>query len=72
MKYRATAVDFLKDGHPVQSFHRYLTCAWAWARITSNAYGCKVEIHEIEERLVQIIYPPEPAEKPSDKPARAA
>ena len=63
MKYRAIAIGVLNVGHPVQSYNQHLRGIQEWARIVSDAYGCKVNIYAIEERLMQIIYPPEPAEK---------
>lgn len=57
MKYRAIAVNVVKDGHPVQFFSDSRKEADAWARKVSDTEQCTVQVFESREECAAKFMP---------------
>ena len=57
MRYRALAVNLVKDGHPVQFFSNSLPEISGWSRKVADAERCTVLVFEIKEERISEFVP---------------
>jgi len=57
MKYRALALNLIKDGRPVQTYSAHLETCRIWANKITEAEHVPVLIYIYEERLIETVQP---------------